>query len=131
MNSKWFYIQFQVFQVNIQSYQHSCNQQTWQNEEILGGSYINRLHLETGHLKYLFERLGIYTDSKTICLLIQLLSLSVIEPLLKCFLIVCPSHGVYYHLWFESPTIRHIYQYNIRLCLRYATVDLLDSSNIF
>ena len=52
MNSKWFYIQFQAAETRIQSYQHLCNQQTLHYEEILGCSYINRLHLKTGHLKY-------------------------------------------------------------------------------
>ena len=86
---------------------------------------FNRLHLKTGHLKYKFEHPGINTNSKTICLLIQLLSLSVSGSLLKCFLIVCLNCGAYYHLWFESPTREHIYQYSTRLYLRHAAVDLL------
>ena len=35
-----FYIRFQVFLVNIQSYQRSWHQQTLHYEEILGSSYI-------------------------------------------------------------------------------------------
>ena len=51
MNSKW-YIQFQVVEARIQSYHKPLCQRTLHYEEILGGSYINRLHLKTEHLKY-------------------------------------------------------------------------------
>ena len=52
MNSKWFYIRFQAVEARIQSYCQLLHQQTLHYEEILGGSYINRLHLKTGHLKF-------------------------------------------------------------------------------
>ena len=93
-------------------------------EEILRSPYINRRHLKTEHLKYNLSSLGIYTNSKTICLLIQLLSLSVIGSLLNCFLIVCLNCGAYYRLWFENLAIRHIYQYNTKLYRSYVPIDI-------
>ena len=52
MNSKWFYIRFQSVKVRIQSYRKLLHQQTLHYEGILGGSFINKLHLKTEHLKY-------------------------------------------------------------------------------
>ena len=52
MNSKWLYIQFQAVKVRIPPHHKLLHQQTLHYEEILGGSYINRQHLKTGHLKY-------------------------------------------------------------------------------
>ena len=52
MNSKWFYFQFQAVKARVQSYRKPLHQRTLHYEEILGGSYINRLHLKTGYLKY-------------------------------------------------------------------------------
>ena len=52
MNSKWFYIQFQAVEARIQAYRNPLHQRTLHYDEILGGSYINRLHLKTGCLKY-------------------------------------------------------------------------------
>ena len=40
-----FYIQFQAVEARIQSYRKPLHQRTLHYEEILGGSYINRLHL--------------------------------------------------------------------------------------
>ena len=65
-----------------------------------GRFIFNILHLKTGHHWCLFEHPEICTNSKTIYQLTQPFWLSVIEFLLKCFLIVCLSRGVYYRLWF-------------------------------
>ena len=47
-----FYILFQAVEVRIQSYRKQLHQRTLHYEGILGGSYINKLHLKTEHLKY-------------------------------------------------------------------------------
>ena len=47
-----FIFRFQAVKARIQFYRKPLHQQTLHYEEILGGSYINRLHLNTGYLKY-------------------------------------------------------------------------------
>ena len=100
MNSKWL-----LYMVSSSLSKNSVflqavtptNIAEWGN---FGRFIFNIVHLRTEHLICLFERPEICTNNKTTYQLTQPFWLSVIEFLLKCFLIVCLSRGVYYRLWF-------------------------------
>ena len=100
MNSKWLLYMVSSSWSKNSVFLHDVQPMSIAEWGNFGRFIFNILHLKIEHHWYWFERPEICTNSKTTCRLTQPFWLSVIEFLLKCFLIVCLSRGVYYRLWF-------------------------------